>query len=286
MYKKLINQKSLTRDERKELKELYKKPNSEKGEMPVFQTYKPMRQQADVLFLPTAKFGFKYLLVVVDNYTRKFDAQPLKLKDSEAIVKALKKIYNRDIIQKPKMIEFDAGKEFKGATREYLEDEDIKYRYAMTARHRQMALVESKNFLIGKVINYMLNVNEIKKNKTSKDWYQSDAKFRNLVEKINDSLTYKPPNDNDDSLNDNIIVTKNNYKLLEKGTEVRVTLNYPVDVAYGERQSGSFRAGDIRWSRTVHTIEWIVLHPNNPPLYKVSGENVLRTRQQLQVIKA
>jgi hypothetical protein len=146
MYKKIINQDNLTRDERKELKELYKKPNSEKGELPKFQTFKPMRQQADVLFLPSSKYGYKYLLVVVDNYTRLFDAQPLKTKDSDAIVKALKKIYNRDILKKPKMIEFDSGKEFKGSTKRYLEDEDIKYKYAMTGRHRQLALVESKNF--------------------------------------------------------------------------------------------------------------------------------------------
>jgi hypothetical protein len=128
----------------------------------------------------------------------------------------------------------------------------------------------------------MLSINELKKGKTSKDWYQSEEKFRALIEKINKSLSYKPPND--DTLDDNLNVTKNNKNLLEVGKKVRVLLDFPIDVAYGDRQIGNFRAGDIRWSRDVKTIEWIVLHPNNPPLYKVSGENVLRTRQQLQLI--
>ena len=37
-------------------------------------------QQADILYLPTSQFGYKYALVVVDVATSKMDAIPLKKK--------------------------------------------------------------------------------------------------------------------------------------------------------------------------------------------------------------
>ena len=33
---------------------------------------------SDILFLPTAKYGFKYLLIVLDIATRQFDCEKLK----------------------------------------------------------------------------------------------------------------------------------------------------------------------------------------------------------------
>ena len=56
----------------KELKQLKKRPAPEKGEdMPRVQNFIPWyNAQADLIFLPTAKFGFKYFLVVVDLKTK------------------------------------------------------------------------------------------------------------------------------------------------------------------------------------------------------------------------
>lgn len=266
------------------LSELHKIPKKEVGDnMPTFQDFKEhFTDQADILYLPTAKYGFKYLLVVVDTHSRHFDAEPLKNKDAFSTLQGFRKIYDRGLLKFPKILEVDDGNEFKGDVKRYFEKHDAYVRTAMTNRHRQQALVEAKNYLIGRVIFHILNLNELNNKKTSKDWYKSSGEFRKLVKVINDNIKYKPITE---QKNGNILITKDNKELLPEGTKVRVTLDYPEDVAHGNRLIGKFRAGDIRFSKDIKTVEWIVLKPNQPPMYKVNGEHILRTRQQLQVLR-
>ena len=66
---------------------------------------------------------------------------------------------------------------------------------------------------------------------------------------------------------------------------VRTSLDYPKEIGTNKRLHGNkFRATDIRWSREIRPIEWVSLYPGQPPLYRVQGEKILRTKQQLQVI--
>ena len=258
---------------------LHKTPIQDKGvEMPNFRDFKPnFTHQADLLHLPTAKFGYKYLLIVVDDYSRKFIAEPLKYKTSYTTMQGFKKIYEKWKL--PKLMELDAGTEFHGDVETYFKSNGVKVRYAMTNRHRQQGLVESRNSVIGKVLFYIMNLKEMKTKKTSVDWYRSKEEFEKLMELINNEIKYKPPTEDGP-----IKVTKNNRDLLTLGTKVLVSLDYPIDVAHEKRQDGKFRAGDIRWSKEPKEIEWIVLKPNQPPMYRVTGEKVLRTINQLQVI--
>jgi len=82
--------------------------------VPTFQNFIPnYTNQADILNLPTAKYGYKYLLVVVDTNIRKFDAYPLKDESSTSVLNAFKKIYSSSkYIQLPKRLECDAGTAF------------------------------------------------------------------------------------------------------------------------------------------------------------------------------
>jgi hypothetical protein len=248
--------------------------------MPVFQNFKPgITHQADLLYLPTAVFGYKFLLVVVDNHTRHFDAEPIKKRDSGEVAKAFGKIYER--MDLPERIEVDDGVEFKSQVKIYFKKNDVEMRVANTNRHRQEGLVEARNGVIGKVIMMILNVKELKNKKTSKDWFKNMTTFRKLIDDLNDGIQHQPLVDD---VQENIRVTDNNKELLPQGTEVRVQLDYPIDLAKEKRMYGKFRAGDIRWSTNIKTIEWNVLEPNQPPMYKVNGESILRTRQQLQVV--
>lgn len=283
MFKRITrNYSDISNADLKTLTQLHKTPIREtKEEMPIFQNFKPgITHQADLLYLPTAVFGYKYLLVVVDNHTRHFDAEPIKKRDSGQVVKAFEKIYNR--IDLPKRIEVDDGSEFKSQVRIYFEDNNVEMRVAETNRHRQEGLVEARNGVIGKVIMMILNAKELKNKKTSKDWFKNMSTFRKLIEELNDSIQYKPQTED---VQENIRVSENNKELLPQGTEVRVQLDYPMDLAKEKRMFGKFRAGDIRWSTNIKTIEWNVLQPNQPPMYKVNGESILRTRQELQVVK-
>ena len=94
MYKKII--KDINPNENiEELLQLHKQPSSENRlNTATFQNFIPnYTHQADLLSLPTAKYGYKYLLVVVDTHTRKFDAYPLKDASSTAVLNGFKKIY-------------------------------------------------------------------------------------------------------------------------------------------------------------------------------------------------
>ena len=88
---------------------------------------------------------YKYLLVVVDTCTRLIDAEQLKDKIASSVVKAFKKIYNRDILDIPKNANFDAGTELHGETKKCFDDLNVNVRYADPNRHRQQGIAESAN---------------------------------------------------------------------------------------------------------------------------------------------
>ena len=96
--------------------------------------------------------GYKYLLVVVDIGSRLTDVESLKEKSASEVKKAFEKIYERDIIKIPHVIEVDSGSEFKGEVKKYFEDNDVRIKVAKPGRHRQIGLVERRNQIIGKLL--------------------------------------------------------------------------------------------------------------------------------------
>jgi len=116
--------------------------------------------QADLLFLPEDR-GYKYVLTVVDTASRLADAEPLKSKKSEDVVKAFKKIYKRTPLNKPEIIKVDDGSEFKGAFIKYLKDDKIGIMRGKPNRHKSQALAEYINGVLGKVIMKKVNSNEL-----------------------------------------------------------------------------------------------------------------------------
>jgi len=155
-----------------ELKSLYQIPLKESGNMmPHYQVFKDGYQQADLLFMPMDN-KYYYALVVVDIHSRKVDAEPITSKHTDIVAKAFEKIYKRKILQLPVKITFDSGNEFKGDVKRYFEDQDITVRYAETSRHRQVAMVEAKNKMIGSTLHKLMALLEIKTKKESRKWAQ------------------------------------------------------------------------------------------------------------------
>jgi len=154
-----------------ELFKLHEVPQREKGDnAPKFQPQKPnMVHQADLLFLPDDK-GYKYALVVVDIGSRYCDAVPLKTKSNAEVIKAFNTIYTRrnSKLKVPKRMEVDAGSEFKGAVKHWLENKGIFIRVAQPARHRQQAIVERKNQTIGHILHQRMNAEELLTGETSR----------------------------------------------------------------------------------------------------------------------
>jgi hypothetical protein len=261
-----------------ELDSLYKKPPPEKGlDMPSFQIFKPnYAHQADLLFLPTDKFGFKYALVVVDVHDKRVDAQAIKKKDDVSVLNAFKKIYARSILKYPKILEVDNGSEFKGETAEYFKEKGIKIHVGLTNRHRSQGLVEYKNQVIGKIILMIQAQKELETGKISKEWVKY---LPDIVNDINTKLP-KPLTTEKYRLP---LHSKSNRDLIAIGDKVRILLDYPIDIN-NKKLIGKFRSGDIRYTREIYKVREVILKPSFPPLYLTDKDNVARTIQQLQPI--
>lgn len=287
MYKKIINKILGPQTNTKDILSLHKTPvpESEYNDVPHFQDFiKNNTHQADLLFLPTDK-GYKYLLVCVDNSTRLCDAEPLKNKVPEDIVKAFKSIYKRKILKVPKNIELDKGTEFKGETSTYFKKLGVNVHYAETNRHRQQALVEGKNHFIGKAIFMLQNHEELTTGKQSTTWLKF---LPDIIKGINEHVSETRVNDvSTKPLSDFPVSTNYNEKLLSVGTPVRILLDHPIEVFNKKRLGGAFRAGDIRWSLQLYKIKDVLLRPGFPPLYTTTNnDHVQHTKQQLQVVLA
>ena len=239
-------------------------------------------QLADLLFLPTDAFGFKYCLVVVDAFNKKCDAEPLKKKTD--VEKAFIKIYHRKILNIPKVIQFDQGSEFKGDTKElFVNNFKTRVKYALTNRHRQMSLVERKNKEIGSTIMKYQTAQEMVKGKVVKGWVKFLPELITAINKHSQSIKPK-------KLSDEVLYSNYSKDLILLHTHVRRILDYPITAHDGKRNGSIFRSGDIRFDKEDRTVEKIILNPNEPPMYMLNGTHdgldnrVAYTKQQLQII--
>ena len=287
MYKRILNnlvgnQPNLNVDT-KVINELMKQPLQEgRYDIPKFQNFvKNNCHQADILFLPSDR-GYRYLLVLVDISTRLIDAEQLKDKNASSVVKAFKKIYNRDILDIPTNINCDSGTEFHGETKKYFDDLNINIRYADPNRHRQQSVVERVNQSIGKIIFMMQSHQELQTKKQCKVW----VKFiRQIINDLNEDSNNKNKTQTKEILSVPII-TENNKNILNINDKVRVKLDHPIDVYNKKKLGGNFRATDIKWTINVYKIKEVLLRPGFPPLYLTTKSKTTQyTTQQLQVIK-
>ena len=248
--------------------------------------------QVDLLYLPDDN-GFKFALVCVDLESSYIGAEPMKdNKSSAEALKALLKIYKRSkYLKLPKRLEMDQGTEFKAEFYNYFHNLGITMRYKRTGRHRSQAMVETWNAILGKYLNKRMLSNEIhiKGEELIGDWV---ADLQDLVDLLNHITETKKRKLNkgelerkEMSLDGRLPVGEgSSLNILTIGTPVRVILDEPRDIQ-GSKLHGTFRKGDLRWSKEEHKIEQLSIRPNQPIMYLVSGiKNAAYTKNQLQVI--
>lgn len=270
--------------------ELFKKPKKDKGVNATRILPVPANtvHQGDLLFLPDDN-GYKYALVVVDVGTRQTDIVPLKNKEHTTIINAFNHIYRRKskkILEFPKKMEFDAGSEFDNQyVSDYFDKQNIVIRIAKPQRHRQQAMVERRNQIIGIDIAKRQTAEELLTGETSRQWVDD---LPEILKKMNTKASKRKP-----------IKLKNEYQcegdactLLPEGTKVRVALEAPRDVANNKKLNGKFRDSDIRWEIKPKEIKQVIVQPNQPPMYLVSDNkgntdhNQAYTKSQLLPTKA
>ena len=150
-----------------------------------------------------------------------------------------------------------------------------------TGRHRQVAMAESLNKIIGRSLHARMNAEQIRTGEISREWVEFLPKVIQVINEYRKkrkmkSGKYKDPKCEGKSC-----------EILPIGTRVRVILEEPIEAGVERKKlHGKFRAGDIRWENKIRKIEDHILIPNQPPMYKISGIEKVQgyTREQLQVV--
>lgn len=231
--------------------------------------------QIDLIFLPNDN-GYRYALVAVDLATSHFDAEPLKTKVPLEVRKALQAIYKRKYLSLPTILEVDSGSEFKGEFAQFFAPK-LEIRTKKPGRHRSQAVVEAKNSYLSTVLGQIMLNQELLTGVVSTDWV---LHLRGVVDAVNSETAHAPR-----EFNEPPRCSGKSCELLDEGTKVRIPLENPVQFADGKKLSGKFRRGDVRWETEPRTITQVLLRPNQPPMYVVSGlPKVGYTRNQLQLV--
>ena len=164
--------------------------NNIKDNIPLIEHYNYM---ADLVFLPTDKFGYKFLLVVVDLADDEFDVEPLKHKDADAVLKGFKNMFKRGYIKKPyASLTTDAGTEFRGVFQDYLFNESIYHKTTRVGRHKQLGNIDGLIRQITSLLVGLSNKQEKKTGKVSKTWVEYLPVVR---DKLNAVRVKKLPDD-------------------------------------------------------------------------------------------
>ena len=258
--------------------------NAVRDNVPLVEDYNMM---ADILFLPTASFGYKYLFVIVDLASNEFDIEPIKNKDPDTVLKAMKKCFTREHIKEPKFtLKTDGGNEFKGVFKKYLYDESILHKVALPHRHSSMSSVEALNRQLGRLFNGYMNKKEIATGKPYNNWTDIVPVVRKM---LNDVRKIKLPDD----------INSHSYPVQEDLKEVKVTvkdkkkgithteiqyqrikpkfrvgqmvhryLDYPKNALGKNQPTAQRREGDYLWETRARQIVQIITMGGRGPLYR------------------
>ncbi len=232
-------------------------------------------EMCDLIELPTTKQEYKYLFTIVDLYTLEFDCRPIKNKESQTVLDAMKYIFNHSkYIKKPyASLSSDNGSEFKSVFNKWLYDENIHHKMALPYRHSQEAVIESLNNQITKLIMVYLNNKSIGLPKPYKEWTEI---LDNIVTVLNEhrqkqfkQLKYKYKNFSDINIIQNYVETKPKFNI---GQAVHYKLERPEN-SNGEVLTNRFRNGDNKYSVTTRKITKII-YMNDAPYYRYMLEDI------------
>ena len=127
--------------------------------------------------------------MAVDEHTKKTDAVHLKCRTAEAARKATNEMcFERKVLEPPKMLQVDAGSEFKKGLDEHLKKKGIFLRRAGIARHSQQANVEARNKSISSLIMKSQLVKELENDRINKQWLKL---LPDILKKLNENAKTK-----------------------------------------------------------------------------------------------
>lgn len=235
--------------------------NKVKNDVPPIKNY---NFQADILYLPTTKEGYKYLLVCIDLASNRFDIEPLKTKDSKATLEAFKNMFKRSYIKQPKVsLRTDNGTEFNNEFDKFLQKKNIFHSVSLPYRHKQLANVESLNKQLALLFNLYMNTREIESGEQYSEWTDILKSVRRL---LNKHRKIELPKIKDWIDNNTILPILNNTEKpkFKVGDIVHQKLEIPKNALNNKQPTTNFRVGDYRYSTTPKKIIKIIDMPDKP----------------------
>ena len=287
-----------------------------KDQIPLVEDYNYM---ADILHLPTDKFGFNKLLVICDIADDTFDIEKMKGESAEETLKAYKKIIQRGIIKVPyASMLTDGGSSFKSVFHKYLYDNGVHHRVARVGRHHQLSNVDSLCRQLGSIFNGIMNKKEEETGKVSKAWTHAIDEVRGKLNNYRRSRGVKIPKDittYEYPIFDNVVpkIKIKKIKTTTKGGDIKeeveahategekytqikpkykvgdlvnVLLEEPQTILGKKQPTKIFRMGDLRLEKKKRKVLKVLYYNGpNPYRYLIEGlPNASYTEQELKQV--
>lgn len=112
----------------------------------------------DMKYLSKSNYEYKYIVNVVDVFSRKIWIEPIKFKTAKQISETFEKIIERAGV-KPNHLMSDNGTEFQGRFKELCEELGIKKRNVRSYTPQANGIVETANKQVRKLIRFMMTTN-------------------------------------------------------------------------------------------------------------------------------
>ena len=224
----------------------------------------------DLLQLPETSEGFKYLFVITDLATNKFDIEPMKNNQSETAVNALKSIVKRGILKLPEIsIKSDGGAEYKGVFDTYLKKHGIYHSVGTAYRKTQLAPVERLNRSLARLLMNYLNKKEVETRGVYMNWTDIIPTVRKDLNEFRERDIDKLKEYQNESYFD---AEKAKTPEFNIGDIVHYKLMKPVTIRGHQIKDTKFREGDRVFSVDTKEIINILYYPDSPWYrYKLKG---------------
>jgi hypothetical protein len=196
--------------------------------------------------------NYRYILVLVDAFSKKAYTKPLITKTAEAIFKAFREIYDKYRLDFRTLMT-DNGSEFKGKLEEFLKNNDIKHITGIAGRPQSQGIVERLNGTIK---------NLIYKNQTATDSKGWKDVLPQLVDNYNNSI-HRSTGERPDMI-DNPNTIQQVATKVKSRFHKSPNLNDPDDLKEGDKvrikifKNPLEKASTQNWSKAIYKIERVI----------------------------
>lgn len=211
--------------------------------------------------------AFRYIFTMIDSFSRKAYAKPLKDKEASTVSDAYFELAEENDI-KPKIVMSDNGSEFMSILNKKLEEQGIKHWTGIPGRPQSQGIIERFNGTLKRYIQQGISATK------NKNWVRWLPTYLNNYNNTQNRTIDKAPNEVDD-LNKEVVA----QKLRDRANKMNVADKN--DVKIGDKVRKKIFKGKLdkyskpNWSDELHTVSRVIK----------SKKPYIRTRYEIDDIR-